>query len=303
MLRAHIGIDHIPLVRSYLDGIPATEAVKFFSGYKKLQKGVMSHIVFPARVESFIAQRERDDAPAAKRKARKQSKAMVVGLVQSLTRLVKKLAVDIKHSDWSEYDKTHSYQHIDFEAKKEFVQKHVSHVNRDQIWDIGCNTGTFSRIASDFCNQVISIDGDHNAVERLYVNEKSRSESNILPIVMDLGNISPNQGWAGAERKAFDQRKKPDLILCLALIHHIRISANIPISFFLEWLYSLRAEVILEFVDRRDEMVLKLMTNKKEQYKDYNLDQFISEVRNLFVIEDRRLLKGGKREVFFLKPK
>jgi 2-polyprenyl-3-methyl-5-hydroxy-6-metoxy-1,4-benzoquinol methylase len=228
---------------------------------------------------------------------------MVVGLVQSLTRLVKKLSIEIQHTDWSQYDKTHSYQDVDFEAKKAFVLKHASTTPRDYVWDVGCNTGTFSRIASENCHHVISVDGDHNAVEQLYLAEKKNKGSNILPLVMNLSNISPGQGWAGIERQAFDQRKKPDLVLCLALIHHVRMSANIPNVLFLKWLRSLNAEVILEFVNREDEMVVKLLTNKKEQYEDYNLDQFIADAEQYFTISDRAPLKGGKREIFYLKPR
>ena len=303
MLRAHLGIDHLPLLRSYIDGIPPTEAVKFFYGRKQFKKGVLSHLTFPAKVENSIAKRERDDAPARQRIVRKHSKAMVIGLIQSLSRLVAKLTTDIEHTDWSRYDKTHSYQEADFEAKKAFVKKHVSTKKRDQIWDIGCNTGTFSRICSEYCNQVISIDGDHDAVEQLYLLEKDTLSSNILPLVMNVSNISPGQGWEGSERRAFDERKKPDLVLCLALIHHIRMSANIPNALFLKWLRSLEAEIIIEFVNREDEMVIKMLTNKKEQYADYNCERFVSEAELLFTIEDRRPLKGGKREIFFLSPK
>ena len=227
---------------------------------------------------------------------------MVVGLVQSLSRLVKKLTIDIKHTDWSRYDKTHSYQETDFDAKKAFVERHAARIHRNIIWDIGCNTGTFSRICSQHCNHVISIDGDHDAVEQLYLGEKKERDANILPLVMNLSNISPGQGWAGGERQAFDQRKKPDLVLCLALIHHIRFSANIPNILFLQWLRSLEAEVILEFVNREDEMVVKLLTNKKEQYADFDFEQFISEAKQFFEIKDRETLKGGKREIFFLSP-
>jgi SAM-dependent methyltransferase len=303
MLKAHLGVDYLPLIRSWIDGIPPSEAAKYFAGVSKFRRGVLSHIIFPAKVENSIAKRERDAAPAKQRTGRKQTKAMVLGLVQSLTRLTRKLTTEIEHTDWSQYDKTHSYQDDDFEAKKAFVLKHASAKTRDQVWDIGCNTGTFSRICSEFCKQVISVDGDHDAVEKLYLSEKTKQDSNILPLVMNLANISPAQGWAGRERLAFDQRKKPDLVLCLALVHHMRISSNIPNALFLEWLRSLDADVVIEFVNREDEMVVKLLTNKKEQYEDYNLDRFIAETQTFFHIKDRAPLKGGKREIFFLTPK
>ena len=262
----------------------------------------MSHIIFPAKVEKSIEKRERDNAPASKRSSGKQSLAMVLGLVQSLIRLVNKLTIKDEHTDWSQYDKTHTYNDKEFELKKSFITKYATSTHRDYIWDIGCNTGTFSRIFSANSKHVISLDGDHNAIEQLYLTEKQDPHSNILPLVMNIGNISPAQGWASKERLAFDQRIKPDLVLCLALIHHIRLSANIPNQLFLKWLRSLDAEIIIEFVNRNDEMVEKLLTNKKEQYDDYNLEQFILDTNKYFTIIDRAPLKGGKREIFYLKP-
>ena len=217
-------------------------------------------------------------------------------------RLVKKLSIDAEHTAWSRYDRTHSYQSADFDTKRDFVLHHASRVAPEHVWDIGCNTGTFSRIVSERCQQVIAVDSDHEAVERLYLVEKQNRDSNILPLVMNLANVSPAQGWAGSERQAFDMRRKPDLVLCLALIHHVRISANIPIMYFLKWLRSLNAEVILEFVSREDELVVKLLTNKKEQYEDYNSDQFVQAVERFFSITDRHPLKTGKRELFCLSP-
>jgi hypothetical protein len=120
---------------------------------------------------------------------------------------------------------------------------------------------------------------------------------------MNLVNPSPNQGWAGNERAAFDKHVKPDLVMALALIHHMRMSANVPNIRFLEWLRSLDCDVIIEFVNRHDEMVVKLLTNKKEQYEDYSLEQFREEVNSLFEIVDSRPLKGGDREIFMLRPK
>jgi len=124
-----------------------------------------------------------------------------------------------------------------------------------------------------------------------------------LPLALDLSNLSPSQGWASSERIAFDQRKRPDLVICLALIHHLRLSENIPNRLFLKWLRSLDADVIIEFVNREDEMVVKLLTNKEEQYTDYNLPQFLIDVDLFFEVRDREILKGGKREIFHLIPK
>ncbi len=110
------------------------------------------------------------------------------------------------------------------------------------------------------------------------------------------------EGWAGRERPAFDARRSPDMVLCLALVHHLRVAANIPLRLFIDWLRSLDATCILEFVGRNDEMFQILLENKREDYADYTAENFESEVRRCFSVRDRLKLKGGLRELFLLEP-
>ena len=42
--------------------------------------------------------------------------------------------------------------------------------------------------------------------------------------------------------------------------------------------------------------------NKREDYADYNAENFESEVRRRFSVRDRLKLKGGLRELFLLEP-
>ena len=91
--------------------------------------------------------------------------------------------------------------------------------------------------------------------------------------------------------------------MCLAVIHHIRISSNIPCEIFLEYLRTLDSDIIIEFVNRDDEMVIKLLANKKEQYDDYNIKSFESSVLKFFSIEDKQPVKNGLRQLYHLTPK
>lgn len=300
MMRSYLGVDHIPLMRSWIDGIPPMEARKYFVGLSRFRSGVLSHVIFPATVEKRIAATERDDREAKKRSGRPQSTRMVLGLVQSLTRLVKSLKVKIDHTDWSAYDQTNTYNTTDHETKLDFVNRAVKARGRKMVWDLGCNTGTFSRALAEHTETVVAVDGDHNAIEKLFLAQKSSELGNVLPLVMNLANFSPAQGWAGNERMAFDGRGKPDIVLALALIHHMRISANVPLDLFFEWLASLQSDVVIEFVDRHDEMVEKLLKNKSEAYLDYTKEGFLAQAAKWFRIADRAPLKGGKREIFHL---
>ena len=147
------------------------------------------------------------------------------------------------------------------------------------------------------------MDGDWMAVEHLYQGQQARADrQKILPLVVNLADPSPSQGWQGLERKSLPDRGRPELTLCLALIHHIVIGANIPMRDFLGWLASLGTALVIEFVGRDDEMVETLLRNKDDQYADYSLENFESQLARHFAIQKKRPLKGGKRWIYFALP-
>jgi len=84
------------------------------------------------------------------------------------------------------------------------------------VWDLGGNTGVFSREAGASGAQVISFDIDPAAVEQNYRHVKSNKDQNILPLVLDLTNPSPALGWSNSERNSFGERGPADMVLALA---------------------------------------------------------------------------------------
>ena len=232
MLRAHLGIDHLPLLRSYLDGIPPTEAVKFFSRTQYLKKGVMSHIVFPAKVENSIAQRERDDAPAQRRSGRKQSLAMVLGLVQSLTRLVRSLTIPIDHTDWSQYDKTHSYKEPGFRSQAGFCSKaccreeakpclgyRMQHRHFLAALQRPLQPSDIAGWGSQRCRTALPRRKGQPGVQHLATGHQSGQH------ISRSGMGRDRAPCIGCALQAWP-------CPLLALIHHIRLSANTPTSSF-----------------------------------------------------------------------
>ena len=303
LLTAHLGIPFQPLLRSRLEGIPPEEAVRYFSGLRRFRRGVRSHVWFPARAERRVRRRERRGRPARSHGDRqRQPTTLLLALMDSLKRLIGRLSCGPAHSDWSGYAGSHSYAAADFERKQDFVRRHSAARRPGLTWDLGANTGVFARIAARHSRLVVAADRDAEAVELLYREVRSGGPQNVIPLVLDVANLSPGQGWAGRERAAFDARRSPDLVLCLALVHHLRVAANIPLPRFVDWLRSLDAAVMLEFVGRDDEMFRKLVAHKTEDYADYTAENFERQVRRRFSVRDRLPLKGGSRELFLLEP-
>jgi hypothetical protein len=303
MLTAYRRIPFQHLMRSSLDGITPVEAARFFSGLDCFRKGVISHVRFPALLEGRIATQRARGAEDPQNKARPQSDAMVLGLVQSMRRIVRALPAVSGASVWSDYTKTHSYDPASFDEKQAFVAKAASRERLGVAWDLGSNTGTFSELIAKSADYVVSMDSDHECVERLYLRLRDRGDKKILPLTMNLANPSPDQGWAGVERLSFDHRIKPDLILGLALIHHICLSNNVPIPAFLDWLVGTGAKLIIEFVDRNDTMVKEMLSRKSETHEDYNLQHFEKELERRYEVILSAPLKEGERKIYYCAPR
>ena len=172
ILKAYKDFNYLPLLRANLEGIDPAETAKLFGVTEARRKGVMFHVFMHARLQQKSAQSEiknvaiEDDDSA--KKGPRHSEAMVVGTLQSMRRVVKSLSIQQQLTTWSDYDKTHSYQDDTFEHKQAFVEKHAAQRHWPMVWDIGCNTGTFSKICSPHADYVVAMDGDTMAIETLY---------------------------------------------------------------------------------------------------------------------------------------
>jgi SAM-dependent methyltransferase len=312
MLRAYRGIDYLPLLRGNLEGIDPETANRILSGRDRVRKGVFGHVYLHSKMQSRYRNRDLDQAKLLTeegdrrpelQKVGRHTEAMVVGMIQGLRRTVERLKSPDDRTTWGDYETDHSYAEKSYSAKKAFVEQVVKARRRKLVWDVGCNTGTFSAIAASNSDYVVAIDGDTKAIERLYQRQKKAGATNILPIVMNLGSASPNQGWRGTERKALENRAKPELILCLALIHHIVISANIPLQEFVGWLRDFECEVVIEAVGLGDDMTRMLLRNRVNQYDELEDDTFERILGARFHIVRSEPLKGGMRKIYHLSPK
>lgn len=302
MLQAYKGADFRPWLRGRIDGIPAEYMRRLMSARDLLRPGVLLHVV----AQSALQQRYSSKGVNVKSQLATAGfdKSLIKRNVNKLADLVAKLVPPPIKTEWSDYDRTHSYDEKEFQRKLEFVRAAAATRRWRLVWDLGCNTGTFSRVAAEHADYVVAMDGDWMAIERFYQHEKAGAASRtILPLVVNLADASPNQGWRGAERKGLAERGRPELTLCLALIHHIVISANIPLADFIDWLASLGTAVVIEFVGRDDEMVQILLANRDDQYDDYQPDIFRQLLAARFDIRAEQDLKSGKRRIYFAEPK
>ena len=101
---------------------------------------------------------------------------------------------------------------------------------------------------------------------------------------------------------ALEHRSKPELVFCLALIHHLVIGSNLLLCDVIEWLASLNAVVVIEFIDRADAQVKQLLFNRRDVFTDYSEEAFRSLIKAQFRIEREQVLESGTRTLFLLRP-
>jgi hypothetical protein len=118
-----------------------------------------------------------------------------------------------------------------------------------------------------------------------------------------MADPSPGLGWMNLERKILSNRGKPNLILCLALIHHVVLSANIPLKGFIQWLASLGGALIIEYITKDDPMVKVLLQNKEDNFSDYTQEHFENSLKDCFDINTSQPLESGTRIIYFATPK
>ena len=302
LLQAHKGVPFHPWLRGGIDGITPGEIRSVMSFRDRFRRGLLSHVFLHARLE----QRHGDRSREVKRELRAAGfkKELIVANVRKMQKLVRRLQWHPPPGVWTEYSRKNTYTDEDAQRKADFVRQVATAREWGLVWDIGCNDGRYSRIAAEGARYVVAVDADQGPVELLYRDLRDEGATGILPLTMNLADPSPNLGWRGLERKSLPERGRPDLVLALALVHHVAITANVPVKEFLHWLAGLGTSLVIEFPTREDPMVERLLAAKREGlHPDYERSFFERCLSEVFEVERSERLASGTRLLYFARPK
>ncbi len=258
------------LLRLSIDGVSLDLAVRLLPWKARLNFGLLTHLYLHAASQRRFAGAEVRTA----RGTRRVSRTGFLGLIDNLRRTVAGLRWDPGRTDWAEYETMHNYSPAALEAKRRLVAEYLERARPSSLWDLGANTGAFSRLASERGIATISFDVDPSAVETNYRSLRASGEANLLPLLIDLTNPSPAQGWHHAERLSLQQRGPADAVMALALVHHLAIGNNVPLPQVASFLADLGRWVIIEFVPKSDSQVKRLLAARDDIFSDYNVEGF-----------------------------
>jgi ribosomal protein L11 methylase PrmA len=222
-------------------------------------------------------------------------------LIASLKRAVEGLRRPVFPSSWTGYyDESRFYTAKARESKRNAVRWLASEVRPGMVFDLGANTGLFARDMAVLGAQCIAFDSDAGSVNALYVEERGRPNSRVLPLCMDLENPSPGLGFGLNATLGLLDRSKADLVLCLALIHHLRFTGNLPLWRIADFLSKLGRWLLLEHVPADDPAVL-LLRNSRDGFDDYSLPGLMESFGAHYVLRNHCEIAGTQRALYLFE--
>ena len=201
-------------------------------------------------------------------------------------------------SNWANYYSQTNYSDLTFEKKRELVVSCLAGRTLGTIWDVGANDGTFSRAIAPAASQVLALDLDHNAVNAGYRESQRTGQQSIAHLVYNVCNPTPALGFNNTERSTLEARSKPDAIIALAVIHHLSITNNVPLDQSADYFADRAGELVIEFVDREDSQVRRLLAQKNVGYDWYTEDLFQASFARRFELRSRQEIPGTQRCIY-----
>jgi hypothetical protein len=296
-LMAHSDVRLTQLSRIFLDGIPIDLASRLLPGVTRFKFSLLSHIHLHARSQKHYQDK------LVKTSERKLSRFSFMALIDSLQSAIASLRWKPHGTEWADYYDHTNYSASAIEFKRKCTDDFLKILKPRLVWDIGANTGFFSRLASARHIATVSLDIDPAAVEINY--HQCRLEGNLflLPLVGDITNPSPGIGWGNNERMSLLERGPADTILALALLHHLAIANNLPFAKIASLFSGLCRTLIIEFIPKDDSQVHRLLASREDIFPDYHARGFEKEFARFFSIERSEKIAQSGRCLYLLKNK
>lgn len=285
------------LMRIYIDGIPLDLASRLLPARSFVRFSFVSHIHMHAKAQTTLGQKDLNV------KKYKVGKTSLFGIIDNLESTISKLNWKPEGTEWAEYYDDTNYTSQALEHKKTLIDEYLDLIKPKSVWDLGANTGLFSRLASIRGINTIAFDIDPSAVEKNYIECKRKRETYIFPLILDLTNPSPDAGWANEERVSLIRRGPADMVFALALIHHLAISNNLPFTHIADFLSRICRYLIIEYVPKEDSQVLRLLRSREDIFPDYTQEHFEDTFGSYFSTLDNNKIEHSERTLYLMEKK
>lgn len=286
------------------DGYEPEDIYAALGKFARLRQPAFSAVTLPSLLagnkklnSSGLAARSEKDPELAQH--------ILLKTLNGLVRQMRRITPHHKASTWSDYAETAThYSNEDHAGKRAFISEALAQVRPARVLDVGCNTGVYSRLAAETGAEVVSIDTDLQAVDKLATHLKDTG-LNILPLHVDLAQPTPATGWDNRETRSFLNRATGhfDMVMMLAVIHHLLLASQVPLDQIAELSAHLtKQHLIIEWVPPTDQKFQELLRGRDAIYAHLTESTFRQAFARYFSIVRETTLANG-RILFFLSRK
>lgn len=293
-LMAYVDVRLAGYLRVHLDGIPLDLASRLLPFRTRLRLPLLLHIHTHAASQKRYAGQSVQARGAFSRTA-------LLGLIDNLESGIRGLRWSPAATDWSSYYEFHNYTPAGLEHKERLIAEFLNQIQPANVWDLGANTGRFSRVASSRGIPTLAFDLDPGAVELAYRQVRQNQETHLLPLLLDLTNPSPALGWHNRERMSLLERGPAGAVLALALVHHLAIGNNTPLERLAEFFASLGRWLVIEFVPKEDSQVQRLLASRQDIFPDYTVERFEHIFSRLFRLHRAETILDSGRRLYLME--
>lgn len=297
MAKSNIHLYFLPA--HFLKGVPISLVASLLPKKSYFSFGLLTHLFLQSKIE----QKYIKNPQQFKKKNHFLPLQRLLNIIDNLEKTILKLNLPKEKTIWGDYYQKTFYSREAFENKKRIVERWLLKLKPKIIWDAGANEGEFSKIASEQRIFTIASDFDPLAVEKCYLYVKRKKDKYLLPLIVDLTNPTPALGWKNKERISFLNRAHFDVVLALALIHHLTIGNNLPFSYIGEFFAKVSRYLIIEFVPKQDKGPQRLLEHREDIFEDYRKEVFEKEFSAFFEIIEKKPIKNTSRILYLMKRK
>ncbi len=284
-LWAYADVELYRLQREFIDGIPLRLVSRLLPKKTLVNRALLMHLHWHAKNQTGKTR-----TIQGVKSLGRITKSMLLAIIDDLERLVRGMKLKNSLTEWKDYYEFTNYSRAAFEHKKKVVHEWALKIKPKVSWD---GTGGL----------VIGFDIDPLAVEAHYTNIKETKDESRLALIMDLANPSPGLGWGHCERQSLVSRGKVDLVLALALVHHLRIGLNVPLRHIARWMAELGTNLLIEWVPKTDSQLKKMLATRHDVYADYQESTFEKEFLQFFTLEKKVVVDESQRWLYLWKKR
>lgn len=310
LVHSRLGVPLAEVFLAHRDGLEPEQVYAMASWPQRLSPAFLGSVSLPA----WLGARGAGGAgatPAASAAARgnldpERARYVLGSQLRRLRRALDAAAGKARQSAWSRYLDTFSYTGADFGRKEAFVRECLAQVAPAAVLDVGCNTGHFSALAATSGAAVTGLDVDPASAGHAWRRARD-GNLRVLPLVANLARPTPALGWRYGEQASLLERLHGgfDLVLMLAVIHHLVVTEGVPLADVLDLAADLtratgKAHVLVEYVPPSDPMFRTIARGRDALHAHLTPEHFEATSRARFEIARTTDLDSGRR-LYLLK--